>query len=554
MSLPNPALVTQRAVGALPRAALWLFCAAYVLPGVFGRDPWRNADLSAFGYMASIAEGRSSWFAPALGGVAADAALLPHWLGAAFIQLLGPWTGAALAARVPFALLLALTLALTWYATFHLARTEDAQPMPLAFGGEAATLDYARALADAAVLALIACLGLMQLGHETTPELAQLCGVGLLLWAAAAAPFRRWRGRGALWLALSLMALSGAPAMACGLGLGTAAVCALSDEPARRRFAPWALLGTALAALLALWAGTWAWRTVAPQGAAAVLATGRLWLWFLWPAWPLALWTLWRWRRQLQQPHLALPLVTAATGLVASAAMGGSDRALMLALPALAMLAAFALPTMQRSVAAAIDWFSMCFFSLGAIVIWVIYVSIHTGVPRKPAVNVSRLVEGFQPSFSLLALLLALAGTAAWIWLLRWRTGRQREALWKSLLLPAGGAALWWLLAMSLWLPLLDSARSSRTVVSQLAAQVPADDCLAAPGMATAGVAAFETLGRLKVDAVRPLNTTACAHLVIETRANAARGAPAGWELVKEVRRPTDREGWVSLYRRTAGR
>ena len=45
------------------------------------------------------------------------------------------------------------------------------QPVAFAFGGEASPLDYARAIADAALLALIASLGLLQLGHETTPEL-----------------------------------------------------------------------------------------------------------------------------------------------------------------------------------------------------------------------------------------------------------------------------------------------------------------------------------------------------------------------------------------------
>ena len=39
-----------------------------------------------------------------------------------------------------------------------------------------------------------------------------------------------------------------------------------------------------------------------------------------------------------------------------------------------------------------------------------------------------------------------LAGTLAWLWLVRWRTGRHRHALWKSLVLPAGGVALCWLL------------------------------------------------------------------------------------------------------------
>ena len=82
---PNPALVTQDAVRRLPRLALLLFCAAYVLPGLFGRDPWRGAELIAFGQMLSIAEGRAPWLAPALGGVPIDAALLPQGRDHTFI-------------------------------------------------------------------------------------------------------------------------------------------------------------------------------------------------------------------------------------------------------------------------------------------------------------------------------------------------------------------------------------------------------------------------------------------------------------------------------------
>ena len=222
---PTPALVTQRAARSMPRVALLVLCAAYVLPGVFGRDPWRNADITAFGYMLSLAEGRSAWLSPALGGIAADAALLPYWLGAGFIKLLSPWLDPAIAARLPFAALLALTLALTWYATYQLARTEAAQPVAFAFGGEAQPIDYARALADAAVLALIAGLGLLQLGHETTPELAQLFAVSLLMWSMAAAPFRLWRARVGVVSALALIAGSGAPFIALATGVAGTPVC-----------------------------------------------------------------------------------------------------------------------------------------------------------------------------------------------------------------------------------------------------------------------------------------------------------------------------------------
>ena len=106
----------------MPRWALLLFCVAYVLPGLLGRDPWKSADVTAFGYMFSIADGRSSWTAPSIANLPADAALLPYWLGAGFIKLLTPWVDPALAARLPFALMLVIVLMLTWYSTYHLAR------------------------------------------------------------------------------------------------------------------------------------------------------------------------------------------------------------------------------------------------------------------------------------------------------------------------------------------------------------------------------------------------------------------------------------------------
>ena len=176
----------------MTRAALLLFCAAYVLPGLFGRDPWKSADITAFGYMVDIAHGRTSWLAPTVGGLPGDTALLPYWIGAGFIRLLGPWVDPAFAARVPFALLLALALALTWYATYHLARCRGRPSRsPLAFWRARPRRSTMRkAIADGALLpALIACLGLLQLGHETTPELAQLASIALFLccWR------RRWR-------------------------------------------------------------------------------------------------------------------------------------------------------------------------------------------------------------------------------------------------------------------------------------------------------------------------------------------------------------------------
>ena len=547
---PNPALVTQRGARRLPRLALLVFCAAYVLPGVFHRDPWRNADLVAYGLMAAIAEGRTGWLAPALGGVPADAGLLPHWLGALAIQWLGPIVGdGAFAARLPFAALLALTLALVWYTSYYLARTPAAQPVPFAFGGEADPVDYARAIADGAVLAAIATLGLLQPGHETTPELGQLAGVGVLMLALALAPFRDWQPRVLLFVGAVLLAGSGAPAVTVFVGAGAALVCARSAFERVRRLVPWVVAATLAAAAFASWLGAWHWRASWPDGE-DLLTTARQWLWFLWPVWPLALWTLWQWRRHLAHRHISVPLVTSVVAGVASVASGGSDRLLMLAVPGLAVLAAFALPTLKRGTSAAIDWFSMFFFTFGAAAIWLFYVAMQTGTPAKPAANALRLVPGYVVRFEPVELAFAVVATLAWLWLLRWRTGRHREAVWKSMVIPAGGVALCWLLLMTLWRPPLDYARSSRPEVEQLRAHVPAGACIAAPTAPPVVVAAVEVFGGWRVDARPDAAARGCDHLLFRARGSRPPAAPAGWEFVALQQRRDDRGERFALYRR----
>jgi 4-amino-4-deoxy-L-arabinose transferase-like glycosyltransferase len=548
LTSPTPALVAERAAQRLPRLPLLLFCAAYVIPGLVGRDPWRNADLIAFGYMLSLARGVSDPLLPAIAGVPANGALLPYWLGAGSIQLFGAWLDPALAARLPFALLLVGVLACTWYSAYHLARTEAALPLPFAFGGEAQPVDYARAIADGALLALMATLGLLQLGHETTPELVQLFATSLFLYAMAASPWRPWQARVAVLVALPMLAASGAPSIALLLTGAGLVVSLRSSYAQARRFALW-LGGAALvAAGVATALRAWSWRLDAPDRAWEAL---RLLGWFTWPSWALAGWTLWRWRSHLAHRHIAVPTTVAAVSLAACIGMGASDRALMLGLPALAVLAAFALPTLQRSVAAAIDWFSVAFYSICAIAVWVIYASLQLGVPAKPAANVAKLAVGYPGGFSPLALAFAVAGTLAWIALVRWRTGRHRPVLWKSLVLPASGLTLVWLLLLTLTLPVLDYARSYRPLVQHIARHVPPGACVTAVGLPNAQLAALEVHGGWRVEAVAP-EQSHCEVLLTPGRA----GSPStalerpGWTLVARERRPTERDEQTLVYRR----
>lgn len=587
MNRPSPAIVTASAARPLPRWALWLLCIAYAVPGFVGRDPWRYGDVASFGYMRALALGQTPWLAPQLNGQSpADGGLLPYWLGALALQ----WVPAELlapemAARLPFMTLLALTLLATWYGAYYLARSPGARPVAFAFGGEALPHDYARAMADSALLALIACLGLAQLSHEITGYLTQLTCTALVFCAAAAMPYRRtWA---ALWAVAGLtgLVLAGAAAWAGVWGLGSAALAYMSTtpepEPDRDHngtsdtsgtsgtphwAALWWLGLVVGVAALAYSLNVWVWRATLPQPSWANASSFvRLWVWFGWPAWPLALWTLWRWRRQVMnlplQRHLWLPLwgvlMTAFTTLMTEPA----DRALLLGLPALATLAAFALPTLQRRMAALIDWFTLLFFSISAIAIWVVWISLQTGIPAQPAANVARLARGFTPIFSSWAFAIALAASAAWCALVWWRAARHRSALWKSLVLPASGTTLAWLLLMTIWLPMLDYARSYAPQVRHIVATLESEHgCIYTLGLSDAQSAALQFHGDLVLrlypqqhDQSRFEPDTACRWLAVaSTRVTLPDGLqlPAHWLLHAAIGRPTGRQERLLLLRR----
>lgn len=563
MTPTSPALVAQNAVRRLPRTALILLSLAYVLPGFLGRAPWKAYDIEAFGFMLQLAQPTPgtavSWLHPTLlGQVDANLALLPTWLGALFIRL-APWGMEAVAARLPFMAMLGLTLASTWFAVYALARSDAAQPVAFAFGGEARPADYARTLADGGLLALMGCLGLAQLSHEITPALSQLCFTAMLFCGLATLPRRKVLSLLAVACGMLGLTLSGAPVLALMLGVGGSLIRAVADPNRSERRLNMLELGVlALLCLLSITlAGAldlWRWRIV-PHAMPDVHVFGRLLLWFTWPAGPLAIWALWRWRYQLARGwrfvHIGLPVWFAAVTVGTTWFTGLTDRALLPALPAIAALAAFALPTLRRSVGAFIDWFTLLFFSICALIIWGVWISMETGIPAQPARNVARAAPEFIHTFSPGLLTVAVLASLAWCAVLRWRTGRHRPAIWKSLVLPAAGTTLCWLLLMTLWLPLLNHGRSYAPLVQKIQALTGPATCLQYAGLSKAQGAAFLYHGRVQLQAASQ-PTPACTWLIADSGQLprlAGQLQQLGWTESARVLRPTDNNETLVLFK-----
>ena len=559
MNTPSPALITQRAVRRFPRFALIFICLLYVLAGLWGHDPWKRLDVTSFGYMWTLAQQKTDFFNIQMAGLSPDPdAYLPYWIGAWSIQWLGQVMPAELAVRVPFSLLSWASMAFIWYGIYYLSRNPQAQPVAFAFGGEAHPKDYARSLADAGLLAFIACLGLALPIHETTPMAMQLHGIAAVFAGASILPFFPTRGLLIAWSGLLIMTLSGAPSLALILGLGC--VFLWSKHPQSKPPQIWGmLLGLLSMLLLIVEMDLWRWRILSSHELFnGWRDKGELLIWFLWPAWPLAAWTLWTWRAiwksQVWSQHLTWPSFMLVVTLVASLLTRDPDRTLLLALPGMAALAAFSLPTLSRAVAALIDWFTLLFFTGGALIIWGVWVSLQTGVPAQPALNVAKLVPGFVHNFNILSFSVAVVVSLIWLRLIQWRVGRHPHAIWKSLVLPASGATLCWVLLMTLWLPILDRGLSYKTWSEMLTRQIKQPSCVYALNLDRSQIAGLGYHGQIEF---RPLPEhaapTQCTWLMTRPATLLESDQRlSDWQFLFKSTRPADKKDEVFVYTSTS--
>jgi len=571
----KPVRLAAAATLALPRWALFALGLLYILPGLIGREPWKNDDAASFGIMWTMAHGTwQDWLWPNIAGLSTpDEGPLAFWLGALCIKLFGWLLGDVLAARVStVGIFLAGVLSL-WYATFHLGRRQDAQPLRLAFGGQPEPDDFGRTLADAAVLIYLGCLGLLLHSHETTPDALQVSMTAFLLYRTVRYVEKpSLRNATLSGLAIGLMTLSGgwiAPVclmlalFACTRFLAQPAMLAVRDLGAMIAVggavtALWLLPAQALEPYhqqpLNAWLG-WNWLQLDWPGWHAVKFFFRVGVWFLWPAWPFAGWAVWAWRRQRGALHIVVPLSFVVMGVLLTLFNPQPDQGqLLVLLPPLAIMAAFGLLTMKRGAINAIDWFSVMALTLCAAVIWIFYFAKLLGWPAKAAKNVLKLVPGYTPELGWIAFFVALAATLGWFVLVHWRVSRRPAVLWRAVVLSSGGFILIWILSVTLFLPELNYGKSYASVARQIADKLPPGAHCIETNVGPAQRASFAFYGQLPFVGVEGGR---CELLLLQDSIKARdnreiqpqhRGKQ--WVLLWEGRRPADRQERFRLYRR----
>ena len=145
---------------------------------------------------------------------------------------------------------------------------------------------------------------------------------------------------------------------------------------------------------------------------------------------------------------------------------------------------------------------------------------------------------------------LALLATLAWAWLVKWRIGHHRSALWKSMVLPAAGAVLCWLLLMTLWLPLLNFARSYAPLVQKVQRFTGSADCLQYAGLSKAQGTAFMFHAKVRLEEAQSPSRI-CPWLIIDEKnlpLMAEKIKTLGWAQTGTAQRPSDSNESILIF------
>ena len=568
----KPVRLAAAATHALPRWALIALGLLYILPGLIGRDPWKNDDAASFGIMWTMAHGvLQDWLAPNIAGMAMPAeSPLAYWLGAICIKLFGGLFGDPLAARISTIACFLIGSLSIWYTTYLLGRRSEAQPLKLAFGGQPEARDYGRTLADGAFLIYLGFLGLLLHSHETTPKTLQIALVAYAMYRAV----RLFDGNTlkhalGLGIVLGLLVLTHGWLLPAGLLIGLLVLAILHYRSALLSLlaitlpsallicAAWVLITRALlpetASQFDIWV-SWNNYQVNWPTLASLKFFVKYGIWFAWPAWPFASWAIYAWRRQPYSLHISLPLsFVIAPALVVLINVHSEQSMLLPLLPALAILAAFGLPTMKRGAINAVDWFSVMTLSTCAAFIWIGWIAKETGLPAQIAKNAFKLAPGYKPGFSMISLVIAVTVSIFWILLVHWRISRRPSVLWRAVVLSSGGVILCWVLLMTLWLPWINYGKSYAGVAEQIDARMAAVKQCVESNVGPAQRASFAYFGNVHFED-RP--DMRCDFLLLQDNVynqNAElmlRQYEGNWQLLWEGRRPSDRDERFRLYRR----
>ena len=518
---------------------LIILCCIWICLGLIGHQPWKPNESTSISIIKSMLAGEHLIDPTAIGETVIKNPPLYYISAASFSKILSPILSMHDAARIVSGLWMALTLLLTGMIGREL---------------------WGEGTGRQATFIMLSSAGLIATAHLLMPEVSALTGSAMAFYALALAKRRPFRASVLLGTGIGISFLS-TGLVTAAISLLTALVLPLFFKAWRSKsyaiviglasiaMAPWVLLWPAL-----IWhispehLHAW-WQNQIQFFHFNHLYVLRTLAWFAWPALPIAVWGLWRFRAGLfLKPKFQLIVLYF---LIAFLMIGLKSKStdvntLTLLIPLVAM-ANGSTETLRRGAAGALNWFGLVLFGLMGILIWLGWIAIITGYPAKLSSRMHILSGLSEAHVSIPALIIALLTTTIWVITINAkRSNRAAITDW------AVGITMAWSLLMTLWLPMIDSAKSYQSVMLSLQKALPAKHtCINSAGVGQPQQALLDYYTNLRVIPLKKASEPSCdLYLTQEDKNHRHINSGEGWKLIWQGKRPADKHEKFRLYQK----
>ncbi len=517
---------------------LLVLCAVWLFMGLVGHEPWKPFESHTISTIKTMLD-KSNFIAP---GAASNAYIanppLYYLTAAAAAKLLSPILPMHDAARIVTGLWMLITLLMIGMTGREL---------------------WGKGFGRQTTFVFIGALGLILSAHTLMPAVSTLTGIASSFYALALAKRRPYRASVLLGLGLAVSFLS--------TGLQPLAIILATCLTLPSLFSTWRNTSYAKVLLFAFliasplilgWSilcqiyypevfQNWWTLSLLQFKHSNHLYFLKILLWYAWPALPLAAWGLWRYRSQLLYiPRFQLIITFF---VMAWLFIGlGYDKEVF-ALPFLVPLTAMAggsIETLKRGTAGALSWFGLILFGLMSFMIWLGWVAMLTGNPAKIKERLIFLSGMQHINFNVIAFSIAAALTLIWLF-----------AIFRSQFSNRSSATNWaigmtcvWTLLMTLWLPLIDSARSYKAVFSSLSKALPTQyACVKSQNLGSAQRDLLHYYTSIKTLSAETEQALTCDLYLIEDEKGHDKIEPnADWKLIWSGKRVSERHESFRLF------
>ena len=522
---------------------LLALCVIWILLGLIAHAPWKPLESTGISIVKSMLDGGSLIAPLANGETTLESPPLYYLTAAASAKIFAPVLDMHDGARLSNAIWLSLLLLMVGMTGREL---------------------WGRGIGRHSTFIMIGTIGLVLSAHSLVNDVASFACSASGFYALALCKRRPWRASGLLGIAMAFGFLSEG-LMPLAILLSTALILFVCFSAWRTQsfitvvgfamlialplISIWVLLMHYQSpALLESW-----WRaSVTSYHQQNYFYFLRTLIWYAWPATPLALLGLWRYRSQLLiKPKFQLMISYFVCGIffLGLGASAKDINGLPLLLPLVA-LAAGSVVHLKRGLAAALNWFGVMLFGLIGSLIWLGWFAMMTGYPARIKNRMQFLSGTNDIHFSWLALIIALAITAIWVsvCIRAKQTNKSTVTNW------AVGMTFGWGLLMTLWLPLLDSAKSYQPVFASLNNALPKNyNCVSSLNVAQPQRLLLNYYTNIKLQPFETTQQLSCdLYLLQDVKGIGDMHPGQEWQLLWKGRRTADRKESFRLFKRIA--